>query len=63
MDIDKMKEEAFYYRDLLRSGAVDYDTAKSKIMPWLNAFNKIAKEKAKKHNVKSFNVTFASFVR
>lgn len=60
---DKLKEEAFYYRDLLRAGAVSYDIAKEKIMPWLNYFNKVAKEKAKQHNLKSFKLTFASFVR
>jgi hypothetical protein len=60
---DTLKQQAFYYRDLLMAGAVDYDTAKAKIMPWLNFFNKVAKEKAKKYGIKAYSLSFASFVR
>jgi hypothetical protein len=67
-EIEKLKKQAFYYRDLLKLNAVNYNTAKEKIMPWINEFNKIAKEKSKRYNIKSYNIksyniSFTSFVR
>ena len=62
-DIEELRKEAFLAKDLLRHNVISYDEAKVRITPWLNAFNAVAKEKAKKYGVKAYKVSFASFIR
>jgi len=62
-NIEEMKENAFKAKELVQRGLITYDEAKTRIIPWLNAFNKVAKEKAKKFGIKAYSVTFSSFIR
>lgn len=62
-EIQLLKTEAEYYCQLLHIGAVDYDTAKEHIMPYLNAVNAKAKDLAKKYKVTAKTVSFSSYIR
>ena len=58
-NLDQMKEKSFHAKELVQRGLISYDEAKTRIMPWLNEFNKVAKEKAKKYGLKAYSVSFS----
>lgn len=62
-DVESLMKDAEYWRSLYRCGGCDRDTAKSHIMPYIDAVNAKAKELASKYNQKPRFVSFTGYVR
>ena len=61
--VKKLYEDAFTAKDLLKVNKISYDKAKELCMPYIDAWNKLAKEKAKKFKISPKKITFSSFIR
>ncbi len=61
--ITEIREEAFYYRDLYRSGVISKELAKEKIQPYIDLVNKKSLEVSKKYNQRQKILNFINFVR
>jgi len=62
-EIEKLYIDANDAKALLRVNAISYDEAKRRIMPYIDMWNKVSIEKARKFHVSPRKITFASFIR
>ena len=62
-EIMELKQKAENAKYLYRKNAINRETAKEEIMPYIEAYNEKSLEIAKKYNQKVKKLTFASFVR
>ena len=62
-EIKKLKQQAENAKYLYKTNAIDRQTAKEEIMPYIEEYNEKSLEIAKKYNQKAKKLTFASFVR
>lgn len=59
----RLRDLAEEGRMLYRSGYATREEAKELVMPYINHFNKFAKELAKKYNQRPKFISFSSFCR
>lgn len=62
-EVEMLYREAFFAKELLRVNEISYDEAKKRIMPYINKYNEVSKEKAKKFKVRPLILSFSSFIR
>jgi len=62
-DVEKLYVNANDAKALLRVNAISYDEAKRRIMPYIDKWNMVSKEKSKKFHVRPRKITFSSFIR
>jgi hypothetical protein len=63
LEIEKLFTNASDAKALLRVNAISYEEAKRRIMPYIDMWNKISMEKARKFHVSPKKISFASFIR
>ena len=63
IDVQELKNQAEYYRNLYQTGKVSRDKAKENINPYIDKVNEKAQELSKKYNQKYKPVNFNGFVR
>lgn len=60
---ESIRETAFMARAQLWQGRITYEEAKEKIQPFIDCFNAISTEKAKKYHLRARRISFSSFIR
>lgn len=63
MELQQLKDDAFLARNLYKGGAIDREEARTRIMPYINAYNVKVVEIAKKYNQKPKKISFITFLR
>lgn len=63
MKKEELKQQAEYYRNLYRSGHIDYDTAKNMIQPYLNMLNTDYRNITKAYGRIYKEITFSEYIK